>query len=139
MTFRTRQPVRHPDVDRAGIVYFPRFYDFFHRALEEFLEQEAGVALWDLEDRLKLALPVVRIETDFDQPLAHGDHVTIELETTGTGEHSVSVAYRVFRPAATEPASASRIVLCCVRLPEWTKAPLPAPVRAAFERHRARG
>ena len=29
MAFRIRQPVRHPDVDRAGIVYFPRFYDFF--------------------------------------------------------------------------------------------------------------
>jgi YbgC/YbaW family acyl-CoA thioester hydrolase len=137
MAFRTRQPVRHPDVDRAGIVYFPRFYDFFHRALEDFFDQEVRLAFWDLEERLSVALPVVRIETDFDRPLQHGDLVTVELETLALGAHSVSLAYRVFRPGADEPASSSRIVLCCVAIPGWEKTPLPAEVRAAFERHRA--
>ena len=73
MAFRIRQPVRHPDVDRAGIVYFPRFYDFFHRALEDFFTVEVGIPVWDLADRLKVAMPVVHIETDFERPLQHGD------------------------------------------------------------------
>jgi 4-hydroxybenzoyl-CoA thioesterase len=137
MAFRTRQPIRHPDVDRAGIVYFPRFYDFFHRALEEFFDEEVKLALWDLEERLAVAMPVVRIETDFDRPLQHGDLLTLELETLGLGRHSVTLAYRVFRPGADAPASASRIVLCSVAIPSWEKTPLPAEVRAAFERHRA--
>jgi 4-hydroxybenzoyl-CoA thioesterase len=28
-------------------------------------------------------------------------------------------------------------VLCCVTIPAWEKTPLPAEVRAAFDRHRA--
>ena len=55
MAFRSRQPVRHPDVDRAGIVYFPRFYDIFHRALEDFFDQEVKLSYWDLEERVSVA------------------------------------------------------------------------------------
>ena len=82
-----------------------------------------------------MALPVVQIETDFDRPLQHGNLVTVELETLSMGAHSVTLAYRVFRPGADAPASSSRIVLCCVGIPGWEKS-LPAEVRAAFERHR---
>jgi 4-hydroxybenzoyl-CoA thioesterase len=138
MAFRARHPVRHPDVDRAGIVYFPRFYDFFHRTLEDFFVEEVGFAYWDLEAERQLALPVVRIETDFDRPLAHGDLVTIELETLRLGAHSVDLASKVYRPGQAEPASSSRIVLCCVQLPGWTKAALPEPVRSAFAKHLVR-
>ncbi len=138
MSFRIRQPVRHPDVDRAGIVYFPRFYDFFHRALEDFFRDEVGVAYWNLEETLRIALPVVRIETDFVRPLAHGDVVTIELETLALGEHSITVQYQVFRPGATEPAANSRIVMCAIELPAWTKTAVPPDIRRAFEKHLAR-
>jgi 4-hydroxybenzoyl-CoA thioesterase len=137
MAFRIRQPVRHPDVDRAGIVYFPRFYDFFHRALEDFFAQEVGVPLWELTDRAKVAFPVIRIETDFVRPLAHGDVVTIQLSTVKVGEHSVVVRYEVFRPDDTRPAAASTMVLCAIEAPDWKKAKVPPDVRAAFERHRA--
>src|SRR5215208_7056941 len=107
MAFRIRQPVRHPDIDRSGIVYFPRFYDFFHRALEDFFEQEAGVAFWDVTDRMKVGFPVVHIETDFQRPLQHGGAVTIELTTLKLGAHSVSIRYAVYRPGEDVPASQS--------------------------------
>ena len=135
MTFRIRQPVRHPDVDRAGIVYFPRFYDFFHRALEDFFRDEVGVPYHSVEEQLRVAMPVVRIETDFEHPLAHGDVVTIELETERIGEHSITLRYKVFRPGATEPAAVSRTVICCIEVPGWKKLPVPENVRRAFERH----
>ncbi len=137
MAFRIRQPVRHPDVDRAGIVYFPRFYDFFHRALEDFFQQEVGLAYWDAAERLGVAFPVVHIETDFERPLQHGDAVTVELSTLKVGVHSVSIRYAVIRPGEDAPASVSTIVLACIGVPSWKKAPLPEAVRAAFERHRA--
>lgn len=137
MAFRIRQPVRHPDVDRAGIVYFPRFYDFFHRALEDFFTVEVGIPVWDLTDRLKVAMPVVHIETDFERPLQHGDALAIQLSTLKLGEHSVTLKYEVFRPDETEPAASSKIVLCFIEVPGWTKAPIPERVRTAFERHLA--
>jgi 4-hydroxybenzoyl-CoA thioesterase len=136
MTFRIRQPVRHPDVDRAGIVYFPRFYDFFHRALEDFFGQEVGVAFWDVEERMGVAFPAVHIETDFERPLQHGDVVTVELETERVGAKSVTLCYRVYRPDSTEPAAVSRIVLACIEVPGWSPTQLPEKVRAAFQRHK---
>jgi 4-hydroxybenzoyl-CoA thioesterase len=135
MAFRIQQSVRHPDVDRAGIVYFPRFYDFFHRALEDFFAQEARTPVWDLPETMGVAFPVVRIETDFERPLAHGDVVDVTIETLALGRTSLTVASDVIRVGASEPSARSRIVLCCLQLPGWQPAEPPAVVRAAFERH----
>ncbi len=135
MAFRIRQPVRHPDVDRAGIVYYPRFYDFFHRALEDFFLEEVKISYWDLAEDLHVALPVVHIETDFVRPLAHGDVLTVEIETLSIGVHSVTLGYKVFRPGEPAPAASSKVVLCTIGLPGWTKTAIPEPVRRAFERH----
>jgi len=138
VAFRIQQPVRHPDVDRAGIVYFPRFYDFFHRALEDFFREEVKLPYYELGEKLGIALPVVRIESDFDAPLAHGDLVTVELETEKLGIHALTLRYRVFRPGNPMPAALSRIVLCAIEIPGWRKATIPEQVRRAFERHLAR-
>jgi 4-hydroxybenzoyl-CoA thioesterase len=138
MAFRIQQPVRHPDVDRAGIVYFPRFYDFFHRALEDFFRDEVGVPYHALGETLRIALPVVHIETDFESPLAHGDLVTVELETESIGAHALVLRYRVFRPGGAAPAAVSRVVVCAIEVPAWRKVALPEVVRRAFERHLAR-
>jgi 4-hydroxybenzoyl-CoA thioesterase len=138
LAFRIQQPVRHPDVDRAGIVYFPRFFDFFHRALEDFFRDEVGVPYHAIGDALKIALPVVHVETDFESPLAHGDLVTVELETEKVGTHAVTLGYRVLRPGNLLPSAVSRIVVCAIEVPGWKKTPLPEPVRRAFERHLAR-
>ena len=138
MAFRIQQPVRHPDVDRAGIVYFPRFYDFFHRALEDFFREEVKLPYYELGEKLGIALPVVRIESDFDAPLAHGDLVTVELETEKLGIHALTLRYRVFRPASPMPAALSRIVVCAIEVPGWRKTRIPEQVRRAFERHLAR-
>jgi len=138
MAFDSRQPIRHPDVDRAGIVYFPRFYDFFHRTLEDFFQEEAGISYWTLEETHRVALPVVHVETDFHHPLAHGDVVTIVLETLAIGASSVTVRYRVFRPGQTEAAATSKVVLCAIEVPSWKKTAVPAAIRAAFEKHLAR-
>lgn len=136
MAFRIQQPVRHPDVDRAGIVYFPRFYDFFHRALEDFFANEVGIPLWELSEQLQIAFPVVRIETDFESPLQHGDLVTVQVGVSKVSEHSLTLAYEVFRPGARDPAARSKIVIACVRVPGWEKANIPENVRAAFAKHR---
>ncbi len=135
MAFRIRQPVRHPDVDRAGIVYFPRFYDFFHRALEDFFAQEVGVPYWELAEVMGISFPAVHIETDFERPLAHGDRVTVEIETEKVGERSISLRYRIYRPDSSEPAARSRIVLACIEVPNWTPSVVPEKVRKAFEKH----
>ena len=43
MAFRSQLKIRFGDIDRAGIVYYPRFMHYFHVALEEFFASELGI------------------------------------------------------------------------------------------------
>ena len=58
-------PVRFADVDHAGIVYYPRFFHYFHAAFEEFFRRRMGgrayVDLLDRRDRLPGGAQRVRL------------------------------------------------------------------------------
>jgi 4-hydroxybenzoyl-CoA thioesterase len=43
MPFHSILKIRFGDIDRAGIVYYPRFLHYFHVALEKFFHSELGV------------------------------------------------------------------------------------------------
>ena len=43
MAFRSQLKIRFGDIDRAGIVYYPRFMHYFHVALEEFFASELEI------------------------------------------------------------------------------------------------
>jgi 4-hydroxybenzoyl-CoA thioesterase len=47
MAFRSQLKIRFGDIDRAGIVYYPRFLQYFHVALEEFFADELGIEYCD--------------------------------------------------------------------------------------------
>jgi len=48
MAFRSQLKIRFGDIDRAGIVYYPRFMHYFHVALEEFFagSWELSIMTW---------------------------------------------------------------------------------------------
>jgi len=43
MAFVSHLKIRFGDIDRAGIVYYPRFLHYFHVALEEFFTSELEI------------------------------------------------------------------------------------------------
>ena len=45
MAFRSKLKIRFGDIDRAGIVYYPRFMQYFHVAMEEFLPLNWGSSI----------------------------------------------------------------------------------------------
>lgn len=105
--FLCRLPIRFADIDHAGIVYFPRFFHFFHVAFEEMWRERLGarayVALLD-EDRV--GFPAVRAECDYRSPLRFGDVAEIELRVIRLGRTSVTFGYRVYRAADVDAAGA---------------------------------
>ncbi|MGB0679212.1 MAG: acyl-CoA thioesterase, partial [Polyangiales bacterium] len=64
MAFVTDIPVHFADVDHAQVVYYPRFFDFFHRAFEAFLRAQ-GHSLRHIIDVDGVGLPVVHAEADY--------------------------------------------------------------------------
>jgi 4-hydroxybenzoyl-CoA thioesterase len=134
MTFVSRQPIRFADIDRAGIVYYPRFFDFWHRALEDFFNEDVGIMYHRLIDERRIGLPVVHVEADFRRPLAHGDVVAIELSVDRIGGKSVTIRYRMIRPSGDEAAEGT-ITHACMNMDSYRAVPVPDDVRAAFARH----
>src|SRR5580692_10581080 len=91
-------PVRFSDVDHAGIVYYPRFFHFFHLAFEELWRARLGARAYvELLDHTRIGFPCVHAECDFRSPLRFGDDAEIELELEKLGGKSLAFRYRVWR------------------------------------------
>jgi 4-hydroxybenzoyl-CoA thioesterase len=105
--FRHVMPVRFADVDHAGIVYYPRFFHYFHTAFEEFFRERLGsrsyVALLD-EDRI--GFPAVSAQCDYKAPLRFGDTMAIDVSIERMGERSITFRYRVYRCPDPGPGGA---------------------------------
>jgi 4-hydroxybenzoyl-CoA thioesterase len=84
--FEFSTPVRFADVDHAGIVYYPRFFHYFHMAFEELFRARLGPRAYvDLLDKDRVGFPAVHAEADYHAPLKFGDTATIALSVAKLG------------------------------------------------------
>jgi 4-hydroxybenzoyl-CoA thioesterase len=133
MPFRTQVPVRFGDVDHAGIVYYPRFFIYFHEAFEDFFNENGFPYHVQLNER-RLGFPTVHIETDFKLPLRYGDALDIELTVPHIGEHSAKIRYVGYRHRDGQRACQAEITCACVNLDSFRSERLPDDLRAFFGR-----
>lgn len=98
--FTYATPVRFADVDHAGIVYYPRFFHFFHLAFEELWRARIGPRAYsELLDKDRVGFPAVRAECEFKEPLRFGDTVEIDVTVSRLGSKSITFRYRIYRAA----------------------------------------
>lgn len=101
--------------DPAGIVYFPRFFEMFHEAMERWFSEALALPYADVILGRKIGFPSVHTEADFKMPSAFGDRLAVELRVGGLGDKSIVLDYRV-RPE-DEPTAAPRVLgrtICAV-------------------------
>jgi 4-hydroxybenzoyl-CoA thioesterase len=128
--------VRFGDCDPAGIVYFPRFFDFFHQAMETWFPEHLGFGYDEFVRGRKLGFPAVHTEADFERPCRFGERITIRQRVTKLGRSSIEFAYEV---DGTDGRRATGRTVCVVmnldeHSPEHGKAvALPAELRARIE------
>ncbi len=83
------------DCDPAGIVYFPRFFHFFHEAMETWFDAALGLPYSVLIGGRKIGFPAVHTEADFKLPCAMGEEIGVELRVEELGRSSIRFAYAV--------------------------------------------
>ena len=88
-----RRRVHFEDVDAAGIVFFARYLNFCHEAMENFFTEVEGGYAGMITVR-RVGLPAVHIEIDYTLPLRYGNAVDIETDVTHIGNSSVTLRYR---------------------------------------------
>jgi 4-hydroxybenzoyl-CoA thioesterase len=133
MAFRTAVPVRFGDVDHAGIVFYPKFFVYFHEAFERFFDDN-GFAYHALIGRRRLGFPTVHIETDYKQPLRYGDSLDLEVSVPRIGQRSAVFRYVGYRHRDGQLACTAEITCACVDMERFVSIPIPDDLRALFER-----
>ncbi|MEO0651226.1 MAG: acyl-CoA thioesterase, partial [Planctomycetota bacterium] len=93
-SFVTQQQIRFGDVDPAGIVFYPRIYDFIHRAFEELWDVHVGERYYYLIREKRVGFPLVHSEVDFISPLYFGDRPIVRVSCFKLGRTSLGLRYR---------------------------------------------
>jgi 4-hydroxybenzoyl-CoA thioesterase len=85
------------DCDPLGIVYFPRYFEFFDACTNALFER-AGLPKPEMLKKYAIAgIPLVESRARFLLPLSFGDTVVIESNVTEWGKASFSVHHRLFK------------------------------------------
>ena len=123
--------VRFGDTDLAGIAYYPRMFDFIHKAMEDFFAGQCGVTYPELISKRRVGFPLVKSDVDFGSPLYFGDEVTISVTTTKVGNSSIGFRYR-FSVGERECFDA-KMTVCCVEMDTIKTIPIPEHLRPGLE------
>jgi len=131
VSFVFSTPVRFSDVDHAGIVYYPRFFHYFHLAFEELWRARMGPRAYvELIDRDRIGFPAVRAECEFSAPLRFGDTAKIALSVSRMGKKSITFHYVIRRADDDATLVADgRVVCAIVDLAKFIAVPAPTRVR----------
>ncbi len=106
-----RRRVRFTDCDPAGIVYFPRYFDWFHQAMESWFDEDLGLAYSELITERRLGLPCVHTEADFKAGCRLGEDVEVELSVEELGNSSITLAFAVRGSGELKATGRSVVVL----------------------------
>ena len=83
--------------DPAGIMYYPRFFEWFHDAFEGLFEAVLNTPYAEILGERRVGFPAVQVATEFRRPARFGELVWIEVFLSRLGDHSGTFEYRVRR------------------------------------------
>jgi 4-hydroxybenzoyl-CoA thioesterase len=140
--FRVEYPILFSHCDPAGIVYFPRFFDLLHTAMEDWFTYGLEERFADFIVKKKLGVPTVSTRTDFVGPARFGDTLAIELRVVRLGRASIEMAIDSF--VEDRPCFRSRHTVCTFTHTTYKAVPIPDDLRAKMteyldESYRAAG
>lgn len=130
-SFVTQLQVRFGDVDPAGIVYYPKVYDYIHEAFEDLWNVHVGLRYYYLVSEERLGFPLVHSEVDFKQPLRFGDRPLVRITCSKIGTSSLVLRYRL--SVDEQLCVDAKMTVVCVALDGLSSVPIPDEYRARFE------
>ena len=126
--------VRFADVDAAGIVYYPKFFHYYHVAFEDFFGAAHGTPYPEWIRDHQIGFPTVHVEADFHSPLRYGDRAHITVSVPRLGKSSLDFRFET-RLDGARLAATARITKACVSMDNLSSCDLPADLREAFGRY----
>jgi YbgC/YbaW family acyl-CoA thioester hydrolase len=132
MAFEHRVTARFHEVDRAGIVFFGRAFEYAHVCFEEMLAAAFGEVA-TVFDRHGFGMPLVHAEADYSAPTRQGDRLIVRLTVERASERSVTFAYAIVGEDGRLRVTV-RLVHAFVDFADFRKLPMPAAFREGLRR-----
>ena len=96
------------DCDPAGVVYFPQYFDWFHRTMETWFNEALEIPYAEI--LRSYGFPAVHTEADFRAPCKMGEVLKIELQVGELGRGSFRINYRIIGPEGVLKATGHTVV-----------------------------
>ncbi|MFT3769557.1 MAG: thioesterase family protein [Minicystis sp.] len=128
------RPIKFEDVDAAGIVFFARFVNYAHEAMEHFFSPiEGGYAALIMERRT--GFPAVDLKVSFKSPVRYGDTLRVETRVAKVGNRSAVFRYRMFNAGTGHLSAEIEHTVVVSDLRTITSCDMPEDVRARLCEH----
>jgi len=126
--YKSEIPIRFAHCDPAGIVFYPRYIEFFNNLVEDWcLENDIPYA--EVRGGRGMGLPTVHLEVDFLAPSSMGDVLSAELTLHAAGVSSLSIDI-VLRGEDGADRVRGNLVLAMMDAGTRRAVPIPEDVRA---------
>jgi acyl-CoA thioester hydrolase len=106
------------------------YFNYFQQAFVKFLDEEGGID-WFNDAIIPFA---AESSCRMLRPLSYPDVIDVVMRVETLGKSSVTYAFALFRQGDDAPAACGRFVHVYVDRQSQRPAPIPAPIRAAYER-----
>ena len=127
--FSQSRTVLFQEVDAAGIVFFARFFEWFHDAYAALLA-ERGIRFEKVFAEAAWGLPLVHAEADYKEPLGFAASFRVDVEAVAVGDTSLTVTYAI--RAGGKVHAVGKTVHVCIDRKTFRAIPVPAELRSAL-------
>lgn len=125
--FTVEYPILFSHCDPAGIVYFPRFFDLLHQAMEDWFTFALEERFADFIMVKKLGTPTVSTHVDFVGPARFGDTLRLELRVLKLGRTSIELGIDSF--VHDKPCFRAKHTICVFSQDTYKAVPIPDELR----------
>jgi 4-hydroxybenzoyl-CoA thioesterase len=131
--FRVEYPIRFSHCDPAGQVYFPRFFDLLHDAMEDWFNTGLNERFADLLMTQQLGTPTVGTQCDFLSPARFGDKLSIDLSIARLGNSSIELLFEA--SIEGRPCLKCRHTICMFSKQTLKAVPIPDSLRSRMQEY----
>lgn len=134
--FSVKRRVSWGECDPAGIIYTPRALDYGAETLEAWVRDVLGLTWFEMNTKMNLGMPTVRVEIDYVGVLAVDDDVVCTLIVERLGNSSMTSRITVHDGAGRDFFHVT-IISCLVKKPAFKAMAWPADIKAKIETYMA--
>jgi 4-hydroxybenzoyl-CoA thioesterase len=128
------RPIRFEEVDAARILFFARFLNIAHEAMENFFAGLAGGYSHLITER-EVGLPAVDVKMAFHAPVRYGDVLLVKTSTAKLGNRSATLHYVMERRGDATLAAEVWHTVVTTDLRAMRSVDMPSDVRSILLAH----